>query len=167
MIIEKNKAVTVEYSLKDDKGVVIDSSEISGEFTYVHGMEQTLEGMEDILEGKEAGFTYEGVIPAAKAYGNRSDEFLIPVPKEEFEDTDSFEVGSFLSIENNYGEIQEMEIVSVDDENVTIDANSPYADMDISFSCKVIEVRDATEEELAEAMEDHEHDCNCGCEDHE
>ena len=58
MTITKDKAVTIEYSLKDDKGIVIDSSELSGPFFYIHGMEETLPGMEEILEGQKVGFTF-------------------------------------------------------------------------------------------------------------
>lgn len=166
MIIDKNKAVTFEYTLKDVNGNIIDSSEKSGDFTYVHGMEQTLPGMEEVLEGKEEGFTFDGVIPCTKAYGEKSDEFHIPVPKSEFEDCSEYKVGMHLSIVNNYDENQEMEIVAIDEENIIIDANSPYAGMDIGFTCKVLEVREATKEELEEAKELLEHNCDCGCDDH-
>lgn len=167
MLITKNKMVTVEYSLKDNKGIIIDSSEKSGEFTYIQGLDQTLQGMEEILEGQKLDFTFDGEIPCEKAYGKKDKEFFMPVPREEFEDVDNLVVGTFISIMNNYEEAQEMEIISIDKENITIDANSPYADMDIGFTCKVIEVRDATEEELKEAQEEHDHECDCGCGDHE
>lgn len=167
MIVEDKKAVTIEYTLKDANNIVIDSSNESGPFTYIHGMDETLPGMEEILDGKEEGFTFDGEIPCEKAYGKKDKEFFMPVPREEFEDADDLEVGMFLSIMNNYDEQQEMEIISIDDENITIDANSPYADMDIKFTCKIIEVRDATEEELKEAQEAHDHECGCGCEGHD
>lgn len=163
MTIIKNKMVTFEYSLKDEKGITIDNSEKSGPFTYIHGMEQTLPGMEDILDGKEFGFIYDGEIPCEKAYGKKDKEFFIPVPREDFENVDDLVVGNSISIMNSYEEPQEMEIIAIDNENITIDANSPYADMDLKFSCKVIDVRNATEEELDEAQEEHE----CGCGDHE
>lgn len=166
MIIAKEKVVTINYSLIDENGDIIDSSEVSEPFTYVHGMEQTLPGIEEVLNGKETGFKYDGIIPCESAYGKKDDEFLIPVPKEDFENHEEFKVGMHLSIVNNYGEEQEMEIVAIDDKNITIDANSPYADMDIKFKCEVLEVRDATEEEIKEANELHEHDCDCGCGSH-
>lgn len=166
----ENSVITIEYTLKNDKGETIDSSEKAGPFTYIQGMEQTLEGMEEILDGKEEDFTFDGLIPCDKAYGKKDDEFHIPVPTAEFENLDDLKVGGFLTIMNNYDEPQDMEIVAIDDENVTIDANSPYADMDIKFTCKVLEVREATEEELQEAKEEleddhhHEHGDSCGCE---
>lgn len=162
MKVTNDKVVTVEYSLKDNNNIVIDSSEISGPFTYVHGHEQTLEGMEDILLGQEEDFIFDGVIPCEKAYGKKDKEFFMPVPKSEFENIDDLKVGMSLAIINNYDESQDMEIISIDDTTVTIDANSPYADMDIKFTCKVLEIRDATEEELAEAAEEEE--CGCGIE---
>ncbi len=163
MKIEKDKTVTVEYSLRDANNIVIDSSKESGPFTYVYGRGQTLPGMEEILEGQEEGFTFDGLIPCDKAYGKKDKEFHIPVPKDEFENIDDLEVGMHLSITNNYDEQQEMEIIAIDKENVTIDANSPYADMDIKFECKVLEVRDATEEEIKEAT----FECGCGCGEHD
>ncbi len=174
MLITKDAMVSLEYSLADTNGNLIDKSEKGEAFEYIHGHEMTLEGIEEILEGKEAGFTYEGVIPCDKAYGKRDQMFFIPVPKEEFEDVDKFEVGMKLTIVNNYDEEQEMEILEIDDENVTIDANSPYADMDIKFSCKVIDVRKATQEEIDEIEEEHSCGCgsdcdcdsDCGCDDH-
>lgn len=162
MKIANDKVVTVEYTLKDNNNIVIDSSEVNGPFTYIHGHEQTLEGMEDILLGKDDAFTFDGVIPCEKAYGKKDKEFFMPVPKSEFENIDDLKVGMSLAIMNNYDESQDMEIIAIDDTTVTIDANSPYADMDIKFTCKVLEVRDATEEELAEAAEEEE--CGCGIE---
>ncbi len=167
MTIIKHKMVTFEYSLKDEKGITIDSSEQSGPFTYIHGMEQTLPGMEDILDGKENGYTFDGEIPCDKAYGKKDKEFYVPVPREEFENADDLVVGTSISIMNSYEELQEMEIIAVDKENITIDANSPYADMDLKFICKVIEVRESTSEEIKEAQEEHDHECGCGCGDHE
>jgi len=157
--------VTVDYTLKDDKGIVIDSSKESGPFSYIQGMEETLPGMEEILEGQKEGFTFDGVIPCDKAYGKRDKEFFMPVPKDDFENADALEVGMSISIINNYDEAQEMEIIAIDNENITIDANSPYADMDIQFSCKVLEVREATKEEIEESLEElhhHDEDCDCG-----
>lgn len=159
MIIEKERVVSIEYSLKDTEGTVIDSSENSGAFTYIHGMAQTLPGIEEVLNGKEAGFTYEGTIPAEKAYGEKSDDYHIPVPRSEFPEGDTLKAGMFITIVNNYEEEQEMEIISVDDENIVIDANSPYAGKDVLFTCNVLEVREATEEEIEEAT----HSCGCGC----
>ncbi|MGL1893882.1 MAG: FKBP-type peptidyl-prolyl cis-trans isomerase [Spirochaetaceae bacterium] len=163
MKITDNKLVTIEYSLKDSNKINIDNSKESGPFSYLHGMDQTLPGMEDILDGQEVGFTFDGEIPCEKAYGKRDKEQFIPVPKEEFEDVADFEVGMSLSIMNNYDEPQEMEIMAIGKDTVTIDANGPYVDMDIKFTCKVIEVRDATAEELKEAQEEHDHECGCGC----
>lgn len=162
MKIEKNCAVTFEYTLKDSSGTVIDDSRDYGPFFYIHGVEEILPGMEEVLDGKEEGFQYEGIIPCEKAYGEKSDEFHIPVAKAEFKNLDKLKAGMTLLIDNNYGEKQEMEIISIDDENVIIDANSPYAGMDIGFTCKVLEVRKATEEELEEVNHIHDHDCDCG-----
>ncbi len=167
MKISDKKLVTLEYTLKDSNSINIDNSKDSGPFVYIHGMDETLPGMEEILEGQEVGFTFDGEIPCEKAYGKRDKDQFVPVPKDEFEDFDDLEVGMHLSIMNNYEEAQEMEIIAIDKENVTIDANSPYVDMDIKFTCKITEVRDATEEELKEAQEEHDHECGCGCGDHE
>lgn len=166
MKIEKDTVVSIEYSVSDLDGNVIDSSDSSEVFTYIHGYEMTLPGIEEVLTGKEEGFTYEGIIPAEKAYGKRDEEFFIPVPKSEFKHITDFSVGMKIAIVNNFGDEQEMEIVAVDGDNVTIDANSPYVDKDVKFTCKVVEVREVTEEELKEMEDEHSHDCDCGCGDH-
>lgn len=167
MKIVKDTVVSIEYKVTDPEGNIIDSSDSSEVFTYIHGYDMTLPGIEEILTGKEEGFTYEGIIPAEKAYGKRSEEFFIPVPKSEFKHITEFTAGMKIAIVNNFGDEQEMEVVAVDDDNVTIDANSPYVDLDLNFSCEVLEVREVTPEELKELEEEHHHhDCDCGCEDH-
>lgn len=168
MKIEKDTVVSIEYKVTDPDGNIIDSSENSEIFTYIHGYDMTLPGIEEVLTGNKEGFTYEGIIPAAKAYGEKSEEFFIPVPKKEFKHIDEFSVGMKITIVNNFGDEQDMEVVAVDDENVTIDANSPFAGLDLNFSCKVLEVREVTQEELKEleAEEHHHHGEDCGCGNH-
>lgn len=168
MIINKDKVVSIEYTLTDLEGNLVDSSENSEVFTYIHGYEMTLPGIEEVLDGKEEGFSYSGTIPCEKAYGKRDKEYFIPVPKSEFKHIDNFSIGMKILIVNNFGDEQEMEVVDMDDNSVTIDANSPWADKDLNLELKVLEVREVTPEELKEMEEEshHHHGPDCGCKDH-
>ena len=81
MQIGAKKAVTFHYSLRDDEGKVLDSSEGKTPLTYLHGEGNIVPGLEKALEGKQAGDEVKATVPPAEGYGVRDEENIFNVPR--------------------------------------------------------------------------------------
>jgi len=151
MQISKHKAVAIEYTLTNDAGEVLDSSEGQDPLTYLHGVGNLIPGLEEALEGKTSGAELKVTITPDKAYGERIDQLVQKVPRDRFEDSDSLQIGMHFHASHDQGETM-VTITELTDEEVTVDGNHPLAGQTLHFDVKVADVRDATEEEI-----DHGH----------
>lgn len=160
MIIEKNSVVKLNYSLYDQSGSLLDSSDENGSLIYIHGYNTMMPGIEKIVEGKEKGFTYKGNIEPEDAYGEYDPENVVPIPKDQFANIiDKMEEGETYDFEVGHGQTQTMTVVTIDDEFVTLDANHPYAGEKLTIECSIESVRPASQEEIDEL---NSHSCGCG-----
>lgn len=160
MIVEKDRVVSIDYTLRDNNGNLIDSSEGSDPLEYLHGNGNIIPGLEKALAGKKAGDKLTCSIAAADAYGERDDSLIFKVNKSEFEGAD-IAVGMQFEAHGEEG-AQIVTVVGIEGEEVTIDANHPLAGETLNFDVKVVDVREATSEELEHG---HVHGgCECGCE---
>lgn len=162
MQITKNKVATFDFQVTDDGGLVLDSSEQHGPFAYVHGIGYLIPGLEEALEGREAGEAFSISIPPVKAYGERDDALVQTLAKEQFAGIRDLHVGMRLEAHYDDGP-RAMTVTRIDDESVTIDGNHPLAGMTLNFDVTVVEVREATSEELAYGHPFFEGGCDCGC----
>jgi FKBP-type peptidyl-prolyl cis-trans isomerase SlyD len=160
MQIEAQKVVTLHYTLTDEQGTVIDQSD-DGSFVYMHGVKSIIPGLENALTGKKAGDELSVSVAPEDAYGERSDAMLQQVPKSMFEDQSQVEVGMQFHAQGPNGETLIVTVTEVSDDNVTVDGNHPLAGAQLNFDVKVIDVREATEEEAshghAHGPEGHQH----------
>jgi len=153
MQIAKHKVVSIDYTLTDDKGAVIDTSEGRGPLSYLQGAGNIIPGLENALEGKAEGDSLTVSIAPADGYGERDDSLTQEVPRHLF-DTSDVEVGMQFQTQSESG-AHVVTVVGVTDEAVTVDANHPLAGENLNFDVKVVGVRDASEEELEHG---HVHD---------
>lgn len=160
MQIESQKVVTLHYTLTDEQGTVIDQSE-DGSFVYMHGVNSIIPGLENALTGKRAGEELSVSVAPEDAYGERSDAMLQQVPKSMFEDQNQVEVGMQFHAQGPNGETLIVTVTEVSGDDVTVDGNHPLAGVQLNFDVKVIDVRDATAEEVdhghAHGPEGHHH----------
>jgi len=158
--IEKNKVVSIDYRLVDDDGDLIDSSEDGEPLVYLHGKGNIIPGLERQLEGKKAGDNLSCVITAADGYGERDDSLIFTVGKDEFEGTD-VAVGMQFEAHGEDG-AQIVTVVGIEGDEVKVDANHPLAGENLHFTVKVVEVREASAEELTHGhVHGAHHDCDC------
>jgi FKBP-type peptidyl-prolyl cis-trans isomerase SlyD len=151
MKVAENVVVVIDYTLKDNDGSVIDSSEGAGPLAYLHGAGNIIPGLEDALLGKEAGDEVQASIEPANAYGERHEQLKQEVPRELFSGVDNVEVGMQFQSETEQGPVL-VTVVEVKEETVTVDGNHPLAGVHLNFDVTIREVREATKEEL-----DHGH----------
>ncbi len=150
MKIEQNKAVSIHYTLKNDAGEVLDSSQGKDPLNYIHGVGFVIKGLEEALEGKCKGDKINTTVPPEKAYGQRDESRMRPVPKSQF-GTQEIKVGMQFKAQSPQGE-QMVMITKVEKDTVTVDANHPLAGTTLQFDVEVMEVREPTKEE-----KDHGH----------
>jgi len=148
MKIASNKVATLHYTLKDDKGALIESSVGNEPLTYIHGIGNLIPGLEDKLEGKQAGDKLSVLVPAEDAYGERDEELIEEVEKAEFDSGEDLEVGKEFQYDDEDGNVFHVRIVEIKGDKIVVDGNHPLAGMNLSFDVEVIGVRDASKEEL-------------------
>ena len=149
MLISRNKVVRFDYTLTDDSAQVLDSSEGGEPLTYLHGGGNIIPGLESALEGRRAGESLSVRVAAAEAYGERDDALVQSVPREMFEDSDSIQVGMQFQSGDPDGNTRIVTVVGTDAASVTVDGNHPLAGVPLNFAVTIVEVRDASSEELA------------------
>ncbi len=159
MEIKKDRVVTIDYTLRDDSGKLLDTSAGSEPLSYLHGNENIIPGLERELEGKNPGDAVACSIKPEEAYGERDESLVFKVHKKDF--GDNVEVAPGMQFEaHGEGGVQIVTVVNVDGEEVTLDANHPLAGETLHFDVKVVDVREATPEELEHG---HVHAASSGC----
>lgn len=157
MRVSKETVVGIEYTLKDDKGNVLDSSAGHGPMEYLHGASNIIPGLEQGLEGLTAGDTKVVVVQPADAYGEYSDKLIQRVPLDRF-GGNKVEVGMRFHAETNLG-MRVLVIRHVDEQEAVLDGNHELAGKTLTFDVKVVSVRAA---ELTELAHGHPHQAG-GC----
>jgi FKBP-type peptidyl-prolyl cis-trans isomerase SlyD len=147
MQLTKDKVAIINYTLKDKDSNVIDESNDSS-FTYLHGARNIIPGLENALEGKQAGDKTSVVIEPEDAYGERNLEQIQRVPREMFPEDADIKEGMQFQAQSDDGAPVIVTITAVEENEVIVDGNHPMAGMQLHFEVELIEVRDATEEEL-------------------
>ncbi len=143
----QDHVVTIEYTLKDSKGEVLDSSVGSEPLAYLHGFQNIVPGLEKALEGKKKGDELEVKLTPDEAYGQRRDELMSTVNKAELDQIPNLEEGMQLQAQTPQG-VQIFTIAEIKGDEVTLDGNHPLAGEELNFKVKVMDVRKATQEEL-------------------
>ncbi|MDX2020710.1 MAG: peptidylprolyl isomerase [Deltaproteobacteria bacterium] len=146
MQIESRKVVTLEYTLTDEGGDVLDTSKGGEPLVYLHGSGNIIPGLESALAGKGEGESLKVTVSPEDAYGDRDEDLMQTVPKSHFGD-EELEVGMQFQARGPEGPVL-LTIVRVLADTVTLDANHPLAGKTLSFDVTVLSVRDATLEEL-------------------
>jgi FKBP-type peptidyl-prolyl cis-trans isomerase SlyD len=145
MKIADKKAVAIEFTLKDEAGEVLETSVGGDPLWYLQGIGNIVPGLERALEGKDVGETVDVKLAAPDAYGERDEKEVRKVPLRKFK-VPRIKVGGRYPLQAEDG-MRVVTVQSVTGDYALVDGNHPLAGKTLHFVCKVIEVRDATEEE--------------------
>lgn len=155
MTISKDKVVTLVYQLRVDnkEGDVVETVEKEKPFIFLSGAGLMLPKFEENLEGLNAGDDFEFTLKCEDAYGLATEEAVMDLPKNIFEVDGTIEdgllaEGNVIPMQNNEGHKFNGVVVEVGEENVKMDFNHPLAGDDLHFKGNILEVRDATKEEI-------------------
>ena len=146
MIIATNKVVKMHYSVMDNDKNSIDNSFDGEPLIFIVGTGYLIQGLEDALQGKKAGDTLSVTVTPDQGYGERHDELMQAVPKSMFEGME-IEVGMQFRASTDDGD-QSVMIIDIQEDEVIVDGNNPLAGVTLNFDVEILEVRDATADEL-------------------
>jgi FKBP-type peptidyl-prolyl cis-trans isomerase SlyD len=147
LTIKKDSVVTFNYTLKDDDGTVIDNSSPDEPLAYLHGHGNLVPGLERELEGKAAPDKLSVKVTPADGYGEYSRELLQKVPRRALKGIAKITVGMRLHAQTEQGP-RPVTVTAVTGDMITLDGNHPLAGKNLNFDIEILDVRDATAEEL-------------------
>ena len=156
MQIKKDNVVTLHYRLKadNDTGKVIEETFGNEPLTFLYGAGQMIPDFEKNIEGKKVGDTHSFGIKSEAAYGEVNPNAVVKLPLDTFRvngelATDLLVVGNTIPMSDDQGNRMNGTIREVGDAEVTVDFNHPMAGQDLHFTIEIVDVREATTEELA------------------
>ncbi|AZQ61280.1 peptidylprolyl isomerase [Flammeovirga pectinis] len=156
----KDKVVSLVYKLTSEnaEGELLQSVEKEEAFDFLFGHMDVLPDFEAQLEGKEAGYKFSFGISKDDAYGDIQEQAVIKIPKEVFNIEDKVEQDELLQVGNVLPMVgpdempMEGEVKEVHEDHVVMDFNHPLSGINLYFTGEILDVRDATKEELEEAV---------------
>lgn len=162
-IIDNGKFVAFAYTVKDAAtGEVLFEAKAKAPDVMVYGASRdVIPGLAATLKGLAAGDKFGVTLPPAVAFGEREEQYVQQIPMEAFMRDGEMAVevkpGRVLDMMTDTGQIVSGVVKEVTPEFVVMDFNHPFAGKTVEFDGEVLEVRDATEEELHP-----KHSCGCG-----
>jgi len=145
--ITADRVVTIHYTLKNDGGEVLDSSSGGDPLAYIQGHGNLVPGLEKALEGKPAGANLAVVVDPADGYGVRDESLIQRVPKRSLQGAGEIKKGMQFQARTEDG-MRLFTVTGLVGDMVTLDGNHPLADQTLHFDIEVVDVREATTEEL-------------------
>ena len=147
MNIAKDSVVSLHYTLKDDKGKVLDSPSGGEPLVYLHGAQNIIPGLEDALLGKKSGDKLQVTVPPEKGYGARDERMVQTIPKTQFPAPDKVKPGMRFQVNSDHGMLI-LTVVEVRPDEVVVDGNPELAGQTLHFDVEITDVRAASQEEL-------------------
>ena len=147
-MIAKNKVVSLSYCLKDSQGEELDRADGNKPMKYLHGGGAIVPGLENALDGLKVGDTKEVTVRPEEGYGEILSDLQMNVERKMFPANQKIAVGMQFMAELGDGRKHPFTVVKMKDDNINIDGNHPLAGQTLHFSVEVIEIRDATSEEV-------------------
>ncbi len=137
---ETGNSVAVHYTGKLEDGTVFDSSENREPLSFKIGEGQMIKGFENAVMGMGIGEKTTVSLEPTEAYGERSEERVLKVPKTEVPQDIPTEIGTQLSINQSNGQQIPAIITDADAESITLDANHPLAGKKLIFDIEMVEI---------------------------
>ena len=157
MNIANNTIATIHFTVCSSDGTQIDSSRNSKPMIFLQGSHFLIQGLEDELEGKTVGDKFVIDIAPDLAYGERHEELVQAVEKSMFEDMEINEGMTFRATTDD-GE-QSVMIIEINDEEVIVDGNHPLSGFTLNFYVEILEVREASVEEISHGHPNTDGEC--------
>ena len=148
MQISKDKVVQFHYNMKDEAGEELESSFGGDPMAYLHGHGNMIVGVENALTDKAAGDKFTITLEPKDAYGERQEDAVQRIPVKHLQGAKVWKPGMVAVVHTEQGQRQ-VTVLKTGRFMVTCDLNPPLAGKTLTFDLEVVDVRDATEEEIS------------------
>jgi FKBP-type peptidyl-prolyl cis-trans isomerase SlyD len=148
MQIERDKVVTFHYTLRNPDGAVLEQSEGKDPIAYLHGYGNIVPGLENAMRGRQAGDAFTAEIAPEHAYGMRDETSVQRIPVKHLIRPGKLAVGQTVAVNTTSG-ARRATLLKVGRFMVDVDLNHPLAGRTLVFDVRILDVRDATPEEIA------------------
>ncbi len=158
MNIAPKKVVSVIYELHssapNSERNFVETANVDNPLTFLFGVGSMIPRFETELSGLKTGDKFNFTINADEAYGPSDNEAIVRVPIEVFKvdgaiDFDILKVGNVLPMRDNEGNSLNGKVIGIDPDAAVLDFNHPLAGHNLHFTGEIIEVREATSDEIA------------------
>jgi len=149
MKVGKDKVVLMHYTLKNDVGDVIDSSDGADPLPFLQGHGNIIPGLESALEGSKVGDKLDVSIKPEEGYGERMKDAIQEIPSSALQGVDEVKVGMQLQSQDKDGNAFLVSVTKIEDDKITVDGNHPLAGQTLHFSVSIESIRKAEAEELS------------------
>ncbi|HJM23438.1 MAG TPA: peptidylprolyl isomerase [Candidatus Thalassarchaeum sp.] len=147
-VVEQNSVVSVMYTgTFPDSGEVFDTNVNQPPLVFLVGHGNIIEGFEQEILGAAVGDVREFTLTPEMAYGHRDEAAVQPIPRSQFPEGMELEVGRVVGAQSDQGPVQ-FTVVEINDDIVIVDLNHQMAGYTLHFSVEIVEIREATSEEL-------------------
>lgn len=153
-VVKDDLVVAIDYTLKVD-GEVVDSSEEREPLAFLQGHENIIAGLEREILGMKIGESKEVLVSPLDGYGEIDEEAFMEIPSNEFPENIPVEIGIELEVQNEEGQPTFARIESIENNIALLNFNHPLAGKTLSFSVKVVRIRESSEEELVHGHVHH------------
>jgi FKBP-type peptidyl-prolyl cis-trans isomerase SlyD len=148
MEIADRRVATVHFTMKDEQGNVLGSTQGHAPLVHVQGTGGIVPALEQALEGKKAGDRFEVEVPPELGFGPRQEGLVQTLPRSAFTGGSEPGPGDVLQAQTAGRERTYARVTAVDGEHISVDANHPFAGQTLHLDVEVVDVRLATPEEI-------------------
>jgi len=148
MALDTNKVVTIAYTVKDNEGKLVDQAPVNHPYSFLSGQNQILPKLEEKISEMLIGSKKSVTLTPEEGYGELQDEGIQQVKRTEFPTDMELTVGSHYMADMGDGRHMPFFITAVSSDEVTIDFNHPLAGKTLEFEVELLNIREATDEEL-------------------
>ncbi len=155
MVIEKNKVVSLTYELRANEKTndIVEKVETEKPLVFLFGSNQMLPAFEEKLAGLNCGDKFDFQLSALEGYGEIDSRAIVDVSKDIFmsngeERNDLLFIGNTIPMRDSNGNRMDGKVVEIAENTVKMDFNHPMAGNSLFFTGEIVDLREATEEEI-------------------
>ena len=148
-MIKNGKVVSLAYVLKDTAGQVLDQATAADPFLYIAGVGQIVPGLEGALMDLKVGDKKNVEVSPEDGYGEKNPGLELSVARTQFPADQKLEAGMQFQAQSPEGHGMVFTIIGIEGDQVKIDGNHPMAGQKLFFAVEVLDIRDATADEMA------------------
>ncbi|MCF8370624.1 MAG: FKBP-type peptidyl-prolyl cis-trans isomerase [Bacteroidales bacterium] len=171
MVIEKNKVVSLTYELRanEKSSEIVEKVNADRPLVFLYGSQNMLPAFEEQLGGLKCGDTFDFMLTAEQGYGPIDERAIVDLGKDIFmsdgqERDDLLFVGNMIPMRDSNGNRMDGKVIEIGESTVKLDFNHPMAGSSLFFTGEIVDMREATEEEMQHGhIHAEESDCSGGC----